>query len=225
MATRGARLRRRARRGAAARLRRAGPVEGRRRHRCRREARDPDPALRRTCASAIVDAIEHDRNRPASRRADFALARELGGVLKPVVAAQGSSRAATCVALRRARLSFRSGSRSRDVHGVMNAICLRDVNGSRLTLHRAGRRAGRDGGDDPGRRAGGDAAPASRRRGSRRARELHCARRTRVVRPRCQSPFPAPARRSPDLLGAHGVWVAARGAIDSRDGHDVARVC
>ncbi len=63
------RLRLGARRGAAPRLRRTRAVEGRRRSRCRREARHPDSRVRRTSrgARATRDGRHHDHHARRSR--------------------------------------------------------------------------------------------------------------------------------------------------------------
>ena len=114
------------------RLRRAGPVEGRRRGRCGRETGHPDSAVRRAERRARrIETTGIERHHAGrSRRA-----RELGGTLKPVGPRRRPRGAAVHAVAAFAGPAFvPAGIRSARVNQVTNGLCLRDVAGTRLCL-------------------------------------------------------------------------------------------
>ena len=166
-----------------------------------------------------VDAIETTGIEQITAT-DIALARELGGVVKPVVAASGLA-SGDDSAIR----AFVAPSFVPERHtlaataNATNAVCLIDVNGSQLTF------------SGPG--AGPDvtavtilddvleaiAAPASRTRIAPSARAETAPPDTEWFVQLSAPSLPSGSDIA-DLLGAHGVWVQRAAAI-TPDGHDV----
>ena len=167
-----------------------------------------------------VDAIETTGIEQITA-ADITLARELGGVVKPVAAASGLAsdgdsaiRAFVAPCFVPARHTLAAAA------NATNAVCLLDVNGSRLTF------------SGPG--AGPDvtavtilddvleaiAAPASGARIAPSARVETAPPETSWFVQLSAPSLPSGSDIA-DLLGAHGIWAHRGAAITSPDGHDV----
>jgi hypothetical protein len=150
---------------------------------------------------------------------DLALARELGGTLKPIVRAEGLDARGAGVAAFAGPAFVAAAHPLARVRQVTNGLCLRDVAGTELCLTgpgagpdvtavtilddvleaAAGEPAGRPACAPPGRAV----APAS----------------AWFVRVTSAAPLPPGADRA-DLLGAHGVWTERTSGTNARDGRE-----
>ena len=150
---------------------------------------------------------------------DLALARELGGTLKPIVRAEGLDARGAAVAAFAGPAFVAAGHPLARVNQVTNGLCLRDVAGTELCLTGPG--AGPDITavtilDDVLEVAAGESAgrPACAPPGLAVAPPSAW-----FVRVTSAAPLPRGADVA-DLLGAHGLWTERTSATDLRDGQE-----
>ena len=149
---------------------------------------------------------------------DLALARELGGTLKPIVRVEGLEARGAAVAAFAGPAFVSAGHPLARVNQVTNGLCLRDVAGTELCLTGPG--AGPDVTavtilDDVLEAAAGEpAGPACAPPGLAVAPPSAW-----FVRVTSAAPLPHGADVA-DLLGAHGVWTERTSGADSRDGRE-----